>query len=262
MNVIVMAAGVGSRLNGIAGNKPKCLIKAGGETLIRRNIDLCRSRGLRRIAVVTGYRSDLIEAELGGLVHLYHNPFYAITNSLASLWFARDELEGDVLLMNGDLFFEPQVLDMAIAQTRSVVMLSDSTRRQTADYRFGFCGDRICRHGKTLSVAETDAEHVGIVRVDRSFLGQFRQRMDQLLAAQRFNDWWEDVLYSYIPQGEPIYHHDVAGSFWTEIDNQADYDRLRSWVGGAVVHVLPPALDPQPLDPPLIDPLTRSRLVS
>jgi choline kinase len=235
MNVIIMAAGVGSRLQGLAGNLPKCLIRAGSQTLIRRVVTMCRERGLRRISVVTGYKADSIRSELGNLAHYYHNPFYPITNSLASLWFAREELVDDMLLLNADLFFEPKVLDAALAQTRPVVMLADSSRRATADYRFGINGDRVVRHGKQLTAAETDAEYVGIVRVDREFLPAFRERLASLIEAQRFNDWWEDVLYSQIPEGVPIHAHDVAGNFWTEIDCQADYDRLTDWLAAPIM---------------------------
>lgn len=257
MNVIILAAGVGSRLNGIAGHKPKCLIEAGQTTLIRRIVELCQRRGLRRIAVVTGYRADLIESDLGKSVVYYRNPFYPITNSLSSLWFAREELtpDEDALLMNADLFFEPRLLDAAIADTRPVVMLSDSTRIETADYRFGLDGPRICRHGKNLSVAETDAEHVGVVKLRGEFIRPFKGRLEQLIAAGRFNDWWEDVLYSFIPEGVPIYHHDIAGTFWTEIDCQADYDRLQTWLAKTRVPVLPPPhLHVRPaVAPPLLD---------
>jgi hypothetical protein len=43
------------------------------------------------------------------------------------------------------------------------------------------------------------------------------------------NNWWEGVLYSFIEEGTDIFHEDVAGAFWTEVDTPADYDRLLSW---------------------------------
>lgn len=230
MNVIIMAAGIGSRLGALAGQRPKCLLPAGGETLVRRIVGICHAQGLYDISVVTGYRAELIETELGDSVTYFHNPLFESTNSLVSLWFAAEKLAGDVILMNADLFFEPDVLRLLLEQPRPAVMLSDSSRIATADYRFGFEADRICRYGKSLSDAETDGEYVGMAKVAGRFMPRFRRRLNELLLAQRVHDWWEEVLYSFIPEGVPIYHRDVAGLFWTEVDCQRDFDRLRNWV--------------------------------
>lgn len=231
MKVIIMAAGVGSRLVEVSHDKPKCLIQAGDETLIKRIVRLCRSRGLEDISIVTGYKSKRIEEELGDDITYFENPFYAVTNSIASLWLAIEKLEGDVLLMNADLYFEPMVLDMILKERRDVVMLSDSTRIETADYRFGFKDDRIVNYGKTLTNQETDGEYVGIVRIDKSFVETFKTRLKNMISSGKINDWWEDVLYSFIPEGKAVYYHDIAGQFWTEVDYLSDYERLQDWLG-------------------------------
>jgi len=225
MKIIVMAAGVGSRLAEISNDSPKCLIKAGSETLIQRIVRLCRNRGLDDITIVTGYKSKRIKEKVGTLVNYVENPFFSVTNSIASLWLARHKLDGDVILMNADLFFEPIILDRILEQSKPAVMLSDSTRIETADYRFAFRQDRIINYGKDLSNKETDGEYVGIARIDRSFVNTFKTRLEHLVLSGSINSWWEDALYSFIPERIPIYHLDIAGTFWTEIDYLSDYNR-------------------------------------
>ena len=56
MRGIILAAGKGSRLNGTAGESPKCLLEVGGQTLIDRQIATLRRAGIDEIAVVTGYQ--------------------------------------------------------------------------------------------------------------------------------------------------------------------------------------------------------------
>jgi len=230
MKLIIMAAGIGSRLAEISNGKPKCLIEAHGETLIKRICKIFKNRGIDDITVITGYESEMIQSELGDDVEYVFNPFYSVTNSISSLWCARHKLEGDVILMNADLFFEPDLLDTVLNQKKSAVMMSDSTRIETADYRFCFNGNRITHYGKHLSDSETDGEYVGIVRIDSSFIKQFKNRLEELVAEGNINHWWEDALYTYIPEGVPIYHFDVAGTFWTEIDDLNDYKRLNDWL--------------------------------
>ena len=131
--------------------------------------------------------------------------------------------------MNADLYYEMAVLDTAIAQTDHAVMLSDSTRIDDADFRFSVQGNRILKTGNKLSNHETDCEYVGIVRIDRSFIVAFKDRLEEMILLGDFRNWWEGVLYAFIDDGIDIYHKDVEGAFWTEVDHLGDYNRLVQW---------------------------------
>ena len=225
-----MAAGIGKRLHALNINKPKCLISIGSTTLIRRSVKLLVSKGISDITVVVGYKSDLIHNELNNDVAYFENPDFHKTNSIKSLWYAKNLLEGDVLLLNGDLYYEHDILDYAINQTNPVVMLADSTRIDKADYRFGFSGNLINRFGKHLTNQETDGEYIGIVRIDQCFIKTFKQTLEEMITAGKSNIWWEDVLYSFIAEQIPIHYFDVAGTFWSEVDTLQDYNYLQNWI--------------------------------
>jgi len=109
-------------------------------------------------------------------------------------------------------------------------MLSDSTRIETADFRFGVDRDRIIKTGNKLTNDETDCEYVGIVRVDANFICRFRNRLEDMVGKGDFNNWWEGVLYSFIEEGVDIFHTDIKGAFWTELDDRNDYQRLTDWL--------------------------------
>jgi len=230
MKAIIMAAGVGRRLHKLNMNKPKCLITAGTETLIRRSVNLLNSKGISDITVIVGYKADLIRNELNNDVRYFENPYFETTNSIQSLWYSRDILEENILLLNGDLYYEHSILDYAINQTNEVVMLADSTRIDNADYRFGFIGNQINLFGKDLTNQETDAEYVGIVRIDKGFIKTFKHALNKMIADGKSNMWWEDVLYSFISKQVPIHFFDVAGTFWTEVDTLQDYNYLQNWI--------------------------------
>jgi choline kinase len=225
-----MAAGISSRLEDINGNRPKCLIEMDGISLISRSVNLLASRGITDISVITGYKRELVRQELQSRVNYLHNPYFEVTNSIASLWLAKDLLHDDVILMNADLYYEPSVLDTALAQRGNAVMLSDSTRIDDADFRFGVLGNRILKTGNQLSNLETDCEYVGIVRIDQKFVNRFRKRLEMMIKSGDFKNWWEGVLYAFIEDGVAITHKDVEGAFWSEVDHLGDYNRLSSWV--------------------------------
>ena len=230
MKAIIMAAGVGKRLHALNINKPKCLIKVGSTTLIRRSVNLLLSKGISDITVIVGFKGHLVRNELNNDVAYFENPDFHKTNSIKSLWYAKDLLEDDVLLLNGDLYYEHDILDYAINQTNPVVMLADSTRIDNADYRFGFSGNQINRFGKHLSNQETDGEYIGIVRIDQSFIKTFKQALEEMIISGKSNVWWEDVLYSFIEKNIPIHYFDVAGTFWSEVDTLQDYNYLQNWI--------------------------------
>lgn len=230
MKVIIMAAGIGSRLSGVIGKKPKCLITAHGEALIERMVRILKSRNVNDITVITGYQQQLIHDVLGAEVKYFHNPLFSVTNSITSLWLAKELLDDDIILMNADLYVEETIIDLVLAQTKPVVMLSDCTRIEDADFRFGVQRDRIMKTGNQLTNHETDCEYVGIARIDKSFIAEFKTRLEHMIQRADFRNWWEGVLYSFIEDDIVVNHIDVDGTFWTEVDHLGDFQRLNAWV--------------------------------
>jgi choline kinase len=53
--------------------------------------------------------------------------------------------------------------------------------------------------------------------------------LEKMVSGRDMNNWWEGVLYSFIDERTDIFHVDVAGAFWTEVDTPADYSRLQDW---------------------------------
>jgi choline kinase len=227
-----MAAGVGSRISRHLQNHPKCCVDVEGKPLIKTTMELLNRRGLNNVAIVTGYQEKYIHQALEGFQYArYFNPFYRVANSISSVWFARDFLAGDdLIIMNGDVFLEDAVLDALLADARSPLLLSDSTRIQEADYRFQWADERLLKYGKELSNEETTGEYVGIAKLSREYVVSFRQRVIEAVAAEDYNCWWEDVIYRTVDAGEDVHIQDIAGQFWAEVDYIEDYERIKVFV--------------------------------
>ena len=131
-------SGTGNPDLALSVGKPKCTVDiGGGQCLIEYTIDLLHSRGIQDIGIVLGYEAQVIREVLADKgVSFFYNPFYDVTNSIASAWFAKEFLTGDdLLIMNGDVYLEEKLLDRILAQGRSPVMFADESRRETADYK-------------------------------------------------------------------------------------------------------------------------------
>ncbi|MCG7496850.1 phosphocholine cytidylyltransferase family protein [Vibrio sp. Of7-15] len=236
MKAILMAAGVGSRISRHIDGKPKCLLEVNGQTLIERTCQLLRKFGVEDISVVVGYKSELIIDQLDENIKFYKNPFYRVTNSIASLWFARKELDTkvDVIILNADLFFEEKALSRLIDnknKSNNSILLADSSRIIDADYRFNYEGNHLLKYGKDLSIEETTGEYVGVGLLSGSMINSFKESLIDLVELKEENDlWWENVIYNNVPNENLIYIEDIKGIFWAEMDYIEDYERTLQYV--------------------------------
>ncbi len=111
MRGVVLAAGRGARLNGTAGNLPKCLVRLGGVTLVERQVAALRAAGIDDVTVVVGCEADRVRRACGQGVRFVENVRFAQTNSLYSLWLARPLLADGFVVMNCDVLLHPQIIE-------------------------------------------------------------------------------------------------------------------------------------------------------
>ncbi|MDR1641028.1 MAG: phosphocholine cytidylyltransferase family protein [Clostridiales bacterium] len=227
---ILMAAGRGTRISRSIGEHSKCALDIGGMSLIRHTVSMLLRRGIET-HVVVGYNKNAIYKALEGLQVRYHeNAFYSVTNSLASLWWAKEELSGDsVILGNADVFWEDDVLDVLLCETRDCVMLCDSSRVDEGDYLFSVSGGKVTSYGKGKDCRNPNCEYVGLARIQGSFVQRCREKLEKMIECQRHGAWWEEMLYEMIPE-RPIWAYDIAGKFWAEIDFYEDYMRILDYL--------------------------------
>lgn len=163
MKCLILAAGFGSRLRGIAESKP--LAKVGGVPLIEHVIVRAAAAGASEFVVVTGYEADRVEAFLAELRERL---------SLNIQWVRIDDwdrpngysvlagsavIEGDYLLLMSDHLFDPGIARRLIEAPRegagvilavdgnlsgALLDLDDATKVEVAD------DGRIVRIGKAL----------------------------------------------------------------------------------------------------------------
>lgn len=232
MKAIIMAAGVGSRISRHV-DKPKCLLEVEGKSILQRTTEMLLSNQIQPV-VVAGYQHHQIEDNLRALdIPVLYNPFFRVTNSLGSLWFARQYIPQDeaLLLMNADVFWEQEILDILLNEEKDAVLLADSTRKrlEDGDYFFGCENGKIVKYGKDLRREIRTHEYVGISKVEKTFLPSFRDMMEHLIEAEKYNCWWEDILYQ-CSETLDVYVRDVAGHFWAEVDYIEDYERIMNYL--------------------------------
>ena len=109
---IIMAAGIGKRMQPVSLHTPKPLIKVNGVRMIDTVISGLHQNGITEIYVVVGYLKEAfaeLPKQYPGVV-LIENPLYEICNNISSLYVAREHLE-DVIILDGDqIIYNPTIL--------------------------------------------------------------------------------------------------------------------------------------------------------
>ena len=226
MRAVLMAAGIGSRL-GETVEGPKCSLDVAGKPLIYRTVEMLRNNDIE-VGIVVGYKKERVYQALEGLdVKYYYNPYYKVTNSMASLRFAKDfiDTEDDLILGNADVFWKEDILQQLLCAKEDAVMLVDETKADTGDYFFNVDDGKIVAFGKDLPRNRRNCEYVGLAKLRKVFLPGFKDRLENCIESGIYNMWWENVLYNYCRE-YPIFAVDVKGCFWGEIDYIEDYERI------------------------------------
>jgi L-glutamine-phosphate cytidylyltransferase len=229
MKGVILAAGKGSRLNGTIGDKPKCLLRVGGLTLVERQIETLRATGVDDVAVVVGCQAERVRRICGREVEFVENTRFAETNSLYSLWLARPLLLDGFVVMNCDVLFHPDLLaDLVTARHDDALVVAyqepDAPPFGDEEMKVRVRRGRVVDIAKTLPADEADGENVGMVKFGAEGARLLAEILDARVAAGGLRDWAPRAFAEFAAV-RPLHAIGTRGYPWTEIDFPEDYQR-------------------------------------
>jgi len=224
MTYIFLVAGKGLRLHPITLKHPKSLYKLDeNTTILQRMIDLIKKNDLdAEIVVVTGFMGDSIKNHIKG-VEFVDNPFYEVTNSIASLWFARDFLDrNNVTIINGDVVMaEELVQDILCKSVDTPIILLDSSIKVNGDYNVQITQDKVLVMSKDLD--EYYGEYAGVSKLNNQSAILLRNEIRLMVKEGMYDQWYEDALVQMIFRNNfDLYYKDISEYSWTEVDCVSD----------------------------------------
>ena len=235
---IILSAGQGSRLGHLTDDKPKCLIDFNGRTLLDRQLDALAANGVEEAVVVTGFRDDQIEAALerrggaGPRVRTVYNPFYKVADNLGSLFVAKAEIEGDVLVWNGDTLVSDELMAKVVGNQDQIGICV------TIDRKDGYDEDdmkvvvddegRLHAIGKRLDMTEVNAESIGLLAFRGEGAETFRRAIERAIRTSEGTTIWYLRVIHQIAQEGPVWTLDIKGHEWGEVDFPEDVEAARA----------------------------------
>jgi L-glutamine-phosphate cytidylyltransferase len=228
VRAVILAAGSGSRLRPVIGAYPKCLATIGEKTLLERQLAALREHGIDNITVVVGYRRDAIEQVCGRDVEFVFNPDYSSTNSLYSLWLARDLLSDGFVVLNSDVLFHPHLLTRLLASSHEDALLmaarEPDVRYSDEEMKVHVREGCVAAIDKALDDRLADGENVGVAKFGRPGASLLLRHADALVRAGRVREWLPRAFHAF-SQDRPLHVIETDGYPWIEIDFPDDYTR-------------------------------------
>ena len=226
MTYIILAAGKGNNLQPLTLKYAKTSFKLDeNTTVLQRMVRSIRSSDKNaEIVVVVGYKSEEIKKELDGEnVIFIKNPFYEVTNSISSVWFARDYLEREnVTIVHGDAVFSDELVTKHLTvPTDHPYVLVDSSYVSPGAYNAVTREDQVLVMSKKLE--HFSAKYCCATKLDPVSSRLLKQEVDEMINGNMYDQYFEDSLVQMIMFHDfQLFCVDIAGEKWAEVDTVDD----------------------------------------
>lgn len=236
MRAILLCAGRGSRLDPLTRDQPKCLVEVAGKPILQHQLDALHANGIDDVAVVGGYRMARIRNYVRRVresVSLLFNPFWAVSNSIGSVWFARYLLDENFCILNGDTVIDAlvlqQALRMAVGGVNLVVERAPSPERD--DMRVIVNRGMVGRCCKDLPCDEAQCRSLGIVLCNREGTKAYRAALAELMAEDTGVLHFHHDVVDRLAETGPVHALELDSPRWGEIDTKEDIKAVERRLG-------------------------------
>jgi choline kinase len=238
MRAIVLSAGQGKRLLPLTAEIPKCLLPVDGErTVLDLQLEALADCGVSRVSVVSGFGLERVERFLarnpvaGLAVDVIYNPFFAVSDNLATCWVAREAMGEDFVLLNGDTLFEPAVLGRLLGSPPHAitVTIDHKDHYDDDDMKVSLDDDgRLLAIGKALKPEVVHGESIGMLCFRGAGPARFRAAVEHAMRTPpALRAWYLSVVNALAQEGG-VETASVRGLWWREIDSGEDLEEVRA----------------------------------
>jgi choline kinase len=237
---VILAAGASTRLRPLTDAMPKCLLKIGGKTLLERTIENILTAGIKEIALVVGYRSEMIREFMNQQfpqqrIRLILNPNYAYTNNAYSLLLARrfledrlEEVNHHLLLLDSDILFSVKLLPylLSMEPKKNIIAIRVSGEHNEEEIQVGINYDgNINFIGKRLAINKAFGESIGIEVFSAEAAAQLFAVLERRVRdGIGKSEFYEAAFQEMIDNGVILKAVDVSSFPAIEIDTPEDLE--------------------------------------
>ena len=236
MKAIILAAGYAKRMRPLTNNTHKTLLKVGSKPVINRIVDGLIKNNITDIVVGTGYMAKELESHLVKTYSTLNFTFvfndrYKETNNIYSLSqiFSTIDIDDDILLIESDLIYEPEVLNRILTSKEKTVALVDR-------YKTGMDGTVVTINNGIISSIipphlqdedfnfKNKYKTLNIYKFSKEFCNLTFSKLLQFYSKLIDDNCYYELILGILiyVQKEQIYAEILDGEKWAEIDDPND----------------------------------------
>ena len=226
MIALILNSGLGHRMGVLTSEQPKCMTEISPrETILSRQLRLLEEAGIEETVITTGYYDQVLvnyarSLGLSMKITFVNNPRYAETNYIYSIYCARELLRGrELLLMHGDLVFEPSVLEDIMSSPESCMKVSSTLPLPEKDFK------AVVRDGGVMKVGvpffEDAMEAQALYHLQPGDWNRWLEKIEEMCAAGETGCYAEEAL-NRLEGACRIRPLDVGERLCAEIDTPED----------------------------------------
>ena len=241
MKAIIIAAGMGTRMQHLTQDIPKCMIKFGGRTIIERQFEALTSYGITDISLIKGYKKETINYP--GIKY-YINDNYENNNILNSLFYAEEEMDDEVIISYSDILYEKEVVERLLESRKDISIVVDIEWREyykdrkdhpieEAENVIFDAENKVVEIGKIFTKKhDVHGEFIGMMKLTKRGTDIFKKnfhRVKELFWGKPFikaatfeKAYLTDMLQDLVLLGVDV-HCVIIKRGWKEIDTVEDY---------------------------------------
>ncbi len=228
-------------MGGLTEERPKCMVELGGRPLLEWQTAALGIAGVKDVAVVTGWRKELLENRVATT---FHNPRWAQTNMVMSLACAAPWLETSPCIVSySDIFYPPGAVSALAACGADIAITYDPDwlslwSRRFSDplsdaetFRTGASGKIIEIGNRATSLDQIKGQYMGLLRFTPAGWKTVTAYLSTLNPDARDKLDMTSLLRGLIGGGSAIQSVGISGR-WGEADTvedlalyQDDYNR-------------------------------------
>jgi len=228
-SAVILCAGRGTRLGELTREKPKCLLEINGKSILERAISQFKQIKVEQIICVVGYKKDLV-IEAGkqitnNFIALY-NPDFATTNTLVSLWYAKNYLLNGFWLLNGDVILDSNSFSRFKGGISEIGVSPHKCAEEEVKVKIDD-KNRVIALSKNIYPGDAIGEFIGLAYFNANFSKILIKSLDEWKKNKDVNKQYFEAAVENVILEEPLYVANLDGINCIEVDTPEDYGQAK-----------------------------------
>lgn len=235
MKALVLAAGIGQRLQPLTNKLPKCLLEVGGKPLVDYYFTAFSKVGIDEVVYVVGHEAEMIKKRLGNLyfgvkVHYVQNPLYKTSGSAYSVSLAENEFTREpFIISDGDMLFPPELLQAIIDNKQDNIMMIENDPTKFSEEPVWVLAEKGIVTKATKNLIDKSGfvgECIGLFKFGGKAPEVLINDLKKYMSVHGITSQYDDAYNTVYPHLQ-VHSITTKGLPWAEIDRLGDLEKAK-----------------------------------